>query len=265
LLDRADSRVFVSPGSEDKADAIAARAETALRWLSDILGGEPEPTLFVVGPADWPRVASMPLYGMPHASGDTVVVGTEAAPFWQEILEWFMPHLDTETVELLRRTYGDPPDLSSVFPDLVLVHELTHLFHEFDEGSGESDFPRLWLAELFANVGFYGYFAEVEPDELPLLEAICVAARALPASATPVRALNDMGRSFEFANGAALYCWFEFMLINCAKRIWEAGGRDALREFHRTLRDPGLHDDEISARLSTIHPEAARSIIDWPT
>lgn len=115
-------KVYASPGSEKRADEMAQRTARALRWLGDKFGGHPQPVLFVVGPADWPRVASIPLYGMPHAFGNKVVLGAEPAPFWQEIVDWFMPHLKADTRERLRRVYGDPPDLAAAFPDLVLVH-----------------------------------------------------------------------------------------------------------------------------------------------
>src|SRR5688500_15925920 len=133
VIDDFDFPVYASPGSQARAEALAARATRAVRWLTGILGPKPQPVLFVVGPADWPRVASIPHYGMPHAYGDKVVVGTEPAPFWREIVDWFWPHLRPETKERVRSAYGDPPDLGSAFPDLVVVHELTHLYHEFDE------------------------------------------------------------------------------------------------------------------------------------
>jgi hypothetical protein len=43
----------------------------------------------------------------------------------------------------------------------------------FDEATRRADFPPLWVAELFANIGFQGYIAEVEPDQLPMLETVC--------------------------------------------------------------------------------------------
>jgi hypothetical protein len=42
---------------------------------------------------------------------------------------------------------------------------------------------RLWVAELFANIGFQGYIAEVEPDQLPTLETVCQVTWDAPASA----------------------------------------------------------------------------------
>lgn len=257
--------VYASVGADDRAMSVGARAASALAWLSDALGSQPTPTVFVVDSADWPRVASIPLYGMPHASGDKVVVGTDPAPFWNEIVDWFWPHLATATQQRLRDIYGDPVDLASSFPDLVVVHELSHLYHDFDEATGESDFPRLWLAELFANLGLHGYLAEVEPEQLPVLETICSAASELPPEATPVRALDDMGRSFEFDNGAALYCWFEFVLLVGAKHIWESGGPQTFRDFHQHLRVPGLSNGQIVDGLERIHSEAARVMRDWPT
>jgi hypothetical protein len=43
----------------------------------------------------------------------------------------------------------------------------------FDEATRRADVPPLWVAELFANIRFQGYIAEVEPDQLPMLETVC--------------------------------------------------------------------------------------------
>lgn len=75
----------------------------------------------------------------------------------------------------MRSVYGDPPRLGEHFADLVVAHELTHLFHDFDEATGQTDFPRLWVAELFPNVALHGYISEVEPQQLGTLETVCEA------------------------------------------------------------------------------------------
>ena len=162
----------------------------------------------------------------------------------------------------LRAVYGDPPDLGSRFADLVIAHELTHLFHEFDEASGDTDFPRLWLAELFANIGFYGYVAEIEPDQLPVLEAICELSAAAGSQLWPVRALNRMGDGL--AEGPLNYIWFEFLLILIAKRL-APGAADAFTAFRDTLRDATLSDDQILDRLADIDPNIAVAAQQWPS
>jgi len=138
----------------------------------------------------------------------------------------------------------------------------THLFHEFDEATGRTDFPRLWVAELFANIGFQGYVAEVEPDQLAALETICQLTWKAPSERWPVRRLDRMEDGL--ADGALNYLWFEFRLLVVAKSIWEAGGVTAFRRIYDTLRRPRLSDDQILAAVGAIHPEAERALRDWP-
>ena len=253
---------YVSAGEEARGRQVAERTARVLDWLSAQFGEPRSTTLFVVGPADWDRVAAIPLYGMPHAVHDRVVTSTAPAPFWREYLDRIAPALSAGDLARLRSVYGDPPDLGCHFADLVVAHELTHLFHDFDEATGETDFPRLWLAELFANIGFYGYIADNEPEQLPALETICELSRAAGPDPWPVQELNHMGDGL--ADGPANYIWFEFLLILIAKRIWQTGAASALVDFRTRLRSPALTDAEILERLDEIHPDVAKAVQRWP-
>ena len=250
--------MYASIGAEARARTVGERAARALGWLSAALGTERHPVLFVVGPTDWPQFATMPLYGMPHARAGKVVVGTEPASFWNEIPAWFWPHLTDATRDRLLQAYGDPPDLASRLPDLIVVHELVHLYQ------GNATFPRPWLGELFANLGFHGYLAEVEPQALSVVEPIYDAAAEVPVSVTPVRALDDMYRSFEYEHGGVLYGWYQLMLSRGAMRIWDAVGIDGFRAYAGRLQAPEMTDGEIMAALESVHPEAALLMRTWP-
>jgi hypothetical protein len=242
--------------------AVAQGARSVLDWLAAAFGHRPQFTLFVADPSDWDRVAAVPIYGMPHAIGERVVTGTGPAGFWSEYTDVLLRDLSPASATRLRAVYGDPPDLGGQFADLVVAHELTHLFHEFDEGTGRTDFPRLWVAELFANIGFHGYIAEVEPDELAVLETICQATWQAPPERWPVRRLNRMEDGL--SDGPLNYLWFEFRLLAISKTIWQAGGLSAFRCFHDTLRRPSLPDDQILDALRVIHPAAEQAVRDWP-
>lgn len=255
--------VFVSPGNRARGLAVAERCRRVLDWLADAFGERPPFTLFVAGPDDWNRVAFIPLYGMPHAVGERVVTGTEPSGFWNDYARLLLPDLAAADQRRMHAVYGDPPLLGARFADLVVAHELTHLFHEFDEATGRTDFPRLWVAELFANIGFQGYIAEVEPDQLPTLETVCQVTWDAPAERWPVRPLNRMEDGL--ADGPLNYLWFEFRLLVVAKTIWNAGRMTALRSFRDTLRRPSLSDDQILTAIGAIDPDAERALNDWPT
>jgi len=174
-----------------------------------------------------------------------------------------LPDLTGAGREQLNAVYGDPPQLGECFADLVVAHELTHLFHEYDEATGLTDFPRLWVAELFANIGMHGYITEVEPDQLPALETICQLTTEAPSARWAVRELNRMEESL--ADGPLNYVWFQLGLIVIAKSIWEAGGVTAFRAFSDTLRRRDLSDEQILEAVRAIAPEAQRALRDWPT
>jgi hypothetical protein len=252
---------YASEGAQTKAREVAERAKHALDWLTALFGPQPTPPIYVVGPEDWNRVARVPVYGLPHTFPDRTVVSTTPAAFWRDYTDVLTPRLTEEGMAELCEAYGDPPDLGAEFPDLLIVHELTHLYHAYDEATGTTDFPQLWLAELFANIGLYGYLADVEPATLPLVETISHASHAAGPEPWTVHNLNHMEDSL--AHGPLNYCWFEFLLIQLAQQIWELGGPAAFTHIHDTLRQP-LTDDEILNRLADIHPDIAATVRNWP-
>jgi hypothetical protein len=255
--------VLVSPGNLARGRAVAGRCRRVLDWLAGAFGERPPFTLFVAGPEDWDQVALIPLYGMPHAVGERVVTGTAPSGFWNEYARVLLRDLAAPNQDRMHAVYGDPPQLGECFADLVVAHELTHLFHEFDEATGRTDFPRLWVAELFANIGFQGYIAEVERDRLPILETVCQLTWEAPSDRWSVRPLNRMEEGL--ADGPLNYLWFELRLLVVAKTIWNAGGLIALHCFRDTLRRPNLSDDQILKAIGAIDPGAERALKDWPT
>ena len=261
-LDGAAFPAFTSAGGQARGTAVAERCQRALDWLAGVFGERPQPTLIVAGPEDWDRVALVSVYGMPHAVGRRVVTGLEPSQFWADYTDALSSDLPPAGRRRLTAVYGDPPRLGERFADLVLAHELTHLFHEFDEASGRTDFPRRWVAELFANIGFHGYLADVEPDQLPVLETVCQLTWEAPSERWPVRELDRMQEGF--ADGPLNYLWFEFRLLVVAKTIWQAGGATALRAYRDTLRQQRLTDSQIIDAINAIAPDAAQALGDWP-
>jgi hypothetical protein len=221
--------------------------------------------VLVLNRSDWDRVASVPIYGMPHTfhdveTGPTVVTGSEPAPFWDEVIAFMWPDVTPPTRERVLAVYGDPPVTGVGYSDLVVVHGLAHLFHGFDPDRGLGEFPRLWLSELFADLGMHGYLAEVEPEQVPVLQTVCLAAREVPPSRLP-RSLDDMASALTI--DPRFYCVFEHLLTFEAARVWDATGVEGLRRFHTELRRPEMTDDEILDALGRIHAPTAAVIREW--
>jgi hypothetical protein len=253
---------FASPESLTHAAAVATRCQRALGWLADIFGERPAFTLIVAGPHDWQRVALISLYGMPHTFPGVIVTGTEPSGFWHDYAAALLPDLPPHERQRFTAVYGDPPALGERFAGLVVVHELAHLFHDYDEQTGLTDFPRLWLAELFANTALHGFVTENEPDQLPALQTICQLTWDAPAARWPVRDLNRMQAAF--ASGPLNYVWFQLRLLVIAKAIWQTDAAPALRAFRDTLTTRHLTDTQVLDAIHTIAPDAGTALRRWP-
>ncbi len=139
-------------------------------------GRRPRFTLYIVGPDEWHSVAEVPIYGMPQSVPEKIVTSPDPGAWWLDYLDALRPHLPAANRAEVATVYGDPPDFTAL-ADLIVTHELTHLFHEIDPDTWASEFPADWLMELFANIGMHGYLAVHEPQHLVLLSTMAAATR----------------------------------------------------------------------------------------
>jgi hypothetical protein len=254
--------VFVSHGCEERGRSIASRAARAMAWLGQVTDKAPHADLVVADEQDWPSVCEIPIYGVPFSLPGKIGTSTTPAPWWQEYVDTLRPHLGDAASTLLAHTFGDPPDFTGI-ADLLVTHEATHLCHEIDPVTWASEFPSLWVAELFANLGMHGYLATHEPEQLPLLAAMSGATLDAGHEIWDVQELELMGESIEAA-GITAYVWFEFRLIHLAEQLWGAGGQGALRDYQRLLGHPELTHAQVLDRLSQLEPEVADAVRRWP-
>lgn len=257
--------VLFSDGGSMKAKHVAARCERAYRYLKGVLEFNPTFRLLVLSSRDWETHADFPMYGMPHtAGGETLVVGEKPADFWQDViqmLDYVLTPTQRVEMEALYGVVGGQIDVDP-FADLLVVHELGHLFHE----QVPFDFPRLWLMELFANLCLHTYVAEEEPEQLPVWTTLPERIMDLPVDRVRHRSLEDFERLYSDV-GLENYVWYQFGLIVGAKRIYDAAGVDGLRRLYRTFAtsETGLADKQLAERLEErVHPVAAQLIRTWP-
>ena len=256
-LDGYSFEVVVTRGAEDRAAAIAARCERARAWLSDVLGVQAELTLNVLGPADWERLAEVPVYGMPHfgADGQVFVAATPPALF-EDVGAMVASDASAEHGAALRGVYGDPLDLSP-YMDLLPVHELAHLSRLI----AGVEFPDRWLEELFCNIALEGYVLEAEPEAREVLETLPVAALDVDPTRLPISAIDRMGEAFS-EGGGVTYGWYQLRLQAAAIPIWHGGGPDVLRGLLDAGRRWGAPPS--LGQLAGVHPEIARVKREWP-
>jgi hypothetical protein len=214
--------------------------------------------VFVLTPDDWEQFAPMPAFGMPQAWSDRLVIAATPGGIWIDYIEAVDPMLDAAQRRQLQSTYGEPPELGGVFADLLVAHEVGHFFHVFDD-TGETEFARPWIGELFANIALYGYVSDVEPDQLQVLETICEVSAAANVAAWSEHGIEAMGGGS--VNG---YVWFQFLLILVARQIWASAGGDARPYLRGAMRDPTMSDADIVTTIEQLDAQAAEAIRTWP-
>jgi hypothetical protein len=257
--------VLFSAGIEARAEQVAEPCESAFHYLKDVMEFAPSFRLLVLSCEDWATHASFPLYGMPHTTGgDTLVVGNEPADFWQGVVRMLDDTLTPAQRAELEGVYGVVDGRFDIagFADLIVIHELGHLFHE----QVPFEFPRLWLMEFFANFCLHAYIIEQAPDLLPMWLTLPERMMALPAERVPHRSLDDFERLYVEV-GAENYVWYQFRLVVAIKSIYEAAGVGALRRLYRTFAARGgeLTDPQLAKLLEDeVDPAAAQVMRSWP-
>jgi hypothetical protein len=224
--------VFVSPSLDANTQTIGRRCEHANQFFVQIFEFTPTFDVLILASEDWSAYTTHPVYGMPHISisRDRIVVAGEANDMW-----WASASLLKENavnVEDTISVYGPQMDLSPFF-DLLVVHELAHIFH----WQAGVVFPRSWLKEVFVNLCLHAYIAAMEPDKLPILEAFPRDITSLNGGDLEHRSLEAFERNYR-SIPALNYVWYQCHFQVAAKNIFEAGGIPALQRFWKTFAGP---------------------------
>ncbi len=255
--------VYASAGTEQQAQSIAARCRNAHEFLGSALEFEPQMRVLVLAPEHWGEYANFPVYGMAHFTDErTLAVAGQDNGFWQSMTPP-AEALPPEAAQAMKAAYGQPDGSINLSPffDLIAVHELGHLF----QLQGKCQLPRLWLLELFCNICLHAYTVAVEPEQLPALETFPQMVANLGVAELRYRSLEDFERLYTDV-GAQNYGWYQCRLHVAAKRIYEAGGIEALQRLWKAFlqSDEELSDEQLAARLrEDAHPEIERVLTAW--
>ena len=257
--------VLFSAGTQTRTKRVATRCERAHHYLKGVLEFDPTLRLLVLSPEDWAEYAAVQTYGMPHsAEGETLIVGAATADFFQSIGRMLDDVLTPKQRAEMEAFYGmvDGKISMAPFADLLVVHELGHLFHE----QVPFVFPRLWLMELFANLCLHTYVAEAEPEQLPVWTVLPERMMELPTDRVRHRSLEDFEKLYAGV-GPENYVWYQCGLVVAAKSIYEAAGVDGLRRLYQTFatQQGTLTDQQLAELLEArVHPVAAQTMRMWP-
>jgi hypothetical protein len=245
------------------ARKIARRVDGGRRYLADLLGFRPALSLRVLGPADWDEHAEHPVYGMPHLTGDTLVVPGGRSPFWDGFVTMIAVDDPTSAGQVAAVYPGRDGRVDlTPFVHLLAVHEVAHLFQPADRVR----FPRRWLTELACDLALHAYVADVEPAALPVLETFPRALAGVDLGRFPAHQLADFEASapdMESGN----YAWYQAQLHLAAKRVVEAEGSAAIPRLWRAF-PPDRDEPDDSALLEVLAAEASPTLAglirEWP-
>lgn len=255
-------QVLTTPGNEDRAAVIGRRAADAHAYLSAVIGFEPTVRIAAPGPQHWLDVTDFPVYGFPHFVGeDMLVVGSEPSRFFDGMAALARPQLSDTDRDAMDRVYGRPPAMDR-FSDLLVIHELGHLFHT---QSGHW-FPQRWLAELFANLAMEAWVREREPQTLDILHTLPRCFATIDTSSFAMTAIDAMAESLEAGpEGPTIYAWYQCIEEIAAVRIIDEAGPEVLRRLNDRFRDGTPIEDLREALVSDVHPVFGEFMDHWPT
>lgn len=255
-LDDTHIPVTVSDGCEMEARRVLSQVSRAREWASLVLDRDVEFALVVADEHDWASVAAVPIH-LPHAATDRIVVPARPTTAFGESLRTYWPHIDDERRRALTAAYGEALD-TTPFVELIVVHELGHLFHL----QVPFEFDRFWLTEFFANLLMVGYVAEVQPQMWPQVEHFAAAASSSPPLEGWAHALDDMELSLQV--GPENYIWYQMILIDRAIAVWHSSSKEGMRRLFDECRTPDSEYSALTRTLASIDPQLTQVMYGWP-
>lgn len=223
-----------SPGYQARAQRLGALVEAAHRFLEGWLGVEAHTTLSLLRRESWRHLRRAP-YGYPHSNPSRATLYTPAH-YPPRLIKQGLALYEAAPLPLQQRVPGvveQPEAQVAAFYDLVVVHELGHLFiHHLALALGTR-----WLTELVANLFATAFFLEERPD---LADTWLAWAEIQASQTVPFRTLDDYESQYVMLDfGNASYYQGRFNLE--AARLWRAQGRAlALRLIEHFSQRPDI-------------------------
>lgn len=261
------TKVYFSKGNDERAKVVTERLDNVIKFYDNLIRFEPEVTLLILNPADWPKYTTFPVYGMPHYDDkrELLIIASENNDFWKS----FIPQIDLLPMELAERiksTYVDENDILTMqaFFDLLAIHELGHAFHI----QAGLKMQRMWMGELFCNIFLHTYIAEVETNQLPALTIFPQMVISSGKDEYKYTTLLDIEERYEEIgkNYPKNYGWYQSRWHFEAGKIYEAGGKESFIKLWNALSEKRvkLNDEELAQFLSEkVHQRVADVMLKW--
>jgi len=261
------TKVYFSKGNDERAKVVTERLDNVIKFYDNLIRFEPEVTLLILNPADWPKYTTFPVYGMPHYDDkrELLIIASENNDFWKS----FIPQIDLlpkELAERIKSTYVDENDILTMqaFFDLLAIHELGHAFHM----QAGLKMQRMWMGELFCNIFLHTYIAEVETNQLPALTIFPQMVISSGKDEYKYTTLLDIEERYEEIGTKypKNYGWYQSRWHYEAGKIYEAGGKESFMKLWKALSEKRvkLNDEELAQFLSEkVHQRVAEVMLKW--
>ncbi len=266
-LDGYKTKVYFSIGNDVRAKTVAERMDRVLEFYNTLIAYEPEVTLLILNPVDWPKHTTFPIYGMPHYDDkrNLLIIASENNEFWKS----FIPPIEQLTKELadkISSTYVDENGnlTMQAFFDLLAIHEIGHAY-QFQAGL---NVQRMWMGELFCNILLHTYIAENEPEQLPALTVFPQMVIAAGKEEYKFTSLTDVEERYEEIGQKhpKNYGWYQCRWHSAAGNIYDAGGADTFVKLWNAFssQKEKLDDEKFAEFLSNeVHPSVADVMLKW--
>jgi hypothetical protein len=266
-LDGYKTKVYFSSGNDERAKTVAERMDKVLEFYKKVIAYEPEVTLLILNPTDWPKLTTFPVYGMPHYDykRDLLIIASENNAFWNS----FIPptnQLPKELADQISSTYVDEnSDLTmQAFFDLLAIHEIGHAYHF----QARLNVQRMWMGELFCNILLHTYIAENEPEQLSALTVFPQMVIAGGKEEYKFTSLTDIEERYEEIGQKypKNYGWYQCRWHSAAGNIYDAGGVEAFVKLWDAFsaQKEKLNDEEFAAFLAeNVHQSVADVMLKW--
>jgi hypothetical protein len=256
-----NSNVFYSPGFEQRSAKIESYVSDAINYYAAEVNFKPEVTVLVLSEKDWSRYTSMPVYGMPHYTGNkTLIVAASDNAMWKAFIP-DLKQLPEALATKIKETYTTDNGTLTMesFFDLLALHELGHAFHL----QGGLNVQRKWMGELFCNIFLHTYVAERAPQLLGPLTIFPQMVVSGGADQFTYKTLAEFEQHYATIGSKhpRNYGWYQCRLHAAAKTIYDASGKKAFHRLWQTLKSPEKIADD-SEFAEVLREKVAPSVSD---
>lgn len=262
-----ETKVFYSAGNFERAKTVAERMDKVLEFYNKLIAYEPDVTLLILNPADWPKHTTFPVYGMPHYDDkrELLIIASDNNAFWES----FIPPVDLlpkELADKIKSTYVNENNNLTMQPffDLLAIHEIGHAY-QFQAGL---NVQRMWMGELFCNILLHTYIAENEPDQLSALTVFPQMVISAGKDEYKYTSLSDIEERYEEIGEKypKNYGWYQSRWHFAAGKIYDEGGINAFIKLWKVFSEQKekFNDDKFAELLSgKVHQSVADVMLKW--